>query len=123
MVTVLGNSIVKIFLLTSFALLSGCDITGGCENTILQQETSPDGKNRVTVFQRGCGATVSDSMHVFLGGGSESPGETGNALIGTYWNVVNARWVSNTEISITTDANIFKRVESVNSIKINIVKP
>jgi hypothetical protein len=56
------------FLLISipFLLFVSCDITGGCENTVLTEAPSPDGRLVATVFGRDCGATTATNTQICL---------------------------------------------------------
>lgn len=50
-----------LFVLAAFAM-GGC--SGGCENTILSEEGSPNGRLTATLFERSCGATTGYSTQV-----------------------------------------------------------
>jgi hypothetical protein len=61
-------------------LAAGC-ITGDCVNGVRYQLLSPDGKSRLVVFNRACGATVgSNTQASVLGRDEVLPDETGNFL-------------------------------------------
>ena len=47
-------------------LLASCGSIDPCENTVLSKSSSPDGKKEAIVFERGCGATTSESTQVSI---------------------------------------------------------
>ncbi len=53
-----------------------------CENEIVHQETSIDGRKKAVVFERNCGATTSYSTHVrLLRADTALPDESGNVFV------------------------------------------
>ena len=58
---------------------SGC--SGGCENTILSETTSPSGRVAAILFQRSCGATTGYSTQVSVLRVGDRPAAAGNAFV------------------------------------------
>ena len=52
------------------ALFQGCGI---CENQIISQAISPDNLLKMLVIKRGCGATTSDVINIYIVENSEEP--------------------------------------------------
>jgi hypothetical protein len=90
--------------MNSFCLL-GC--SDECENVIVQKLDSPDGKLRATVFSRNCGATTSESVHIYMGGIEDSIPDSGNVFRGVHSAKAKVSWLGNSKILISTDAETF----------------
>ena len=43
--------------------------SGLCENTVIQSRISPDGKRKIVLFERNCGATGSNTGNIFIADG------------------------------------------------------
>jgi hypothetical protein len=57
-------------------------VDGMCANEVLAEYPSPDGKRRVVVFERDCGATTDSSTQAsVLGVGEAMPNEAGNVFV------------------------------------------
>jgi hypothetical protein len=53
-----------------------------CENAILKEVSSPDGRHNLVVFERKCSGTVAWTTHVSVVGANASlPNNSGNALV------------------------------------------
>ncbi len=64
-------------------LFVGCNkvLDDMCSNDVLQSLTSPDGKAKAVVFERGCGATTGFSTQIsLLGSGDELPNKSGDVF-------------------------------------------
>jgi hypothetical protein len=75
-------------LLIPFLLLplGGCldplNLSDLCDNEIIQQISSPDGRWKAVVFQRDCGATTGFSSQIsVIGAGSSLPNDGGNIFV------------------------------------------
>ncbi|GAA0339817.1 hypothetical protein GCM10009092_00360 [Bowmanella denitrificans] len=72
-------SVLLVGLLLGFFWLLG---QGMCGNHLFSQTISPDGRHKVVVFERSCGATTGFSTHVsVLNWDDHLPNEKGNILI------------------------------------------
>jgi hypothetical protein len=85
--------------------LSGCLFT--CENEMIQNAPSPDGTLRAVAFCRSCGATTSDSVHVYLGAPADEVPDVGNVFRGTHSKDVKLRWDGNGKLIIESGATVF----------------
>jgi hypothetical protein len=68
------------------ALYKGCEsaFDGMCGNDLIHEELSPDGKVKVVVFQRDCGATTGFSTQVSIVPGRKTlPNAPGNVFVAT----------------------------------------
>ena len=113
-------------------LLVSASCSNPCQNEIISQVQSPDGRQKAIVFQRDCGATTGFSTQVSILGNSESlPNASGNAFTADADHgkavsgpnggpIVLVRWLSNSEIEISYDskARVFLKESSANSVKI-----
>ena len=72
-------------------------------NSKHQSYVSPDGKNTAWVFIRDGGATTGYSRQVSIG--SSKPGGIGNTYVQKSDEDIGIRWLSNTDLEITTDPN------------------
>lgn len=59
--------------------MSGC--SGGCENTILSEAGSPNGRLSAILFDRSCGATTGHSTQVSVLGSGVRPATAGNTFV------------------------------------------
>lgn len=67
-----------LFALAAVAM-SGC--SGGCENTILTEAGSPNGRLTAVLFERSCGATTGHSTQVSLLRSGVLPTASGNVFV------------------------------------------
>jgi hypothetical protein len=119
-------------------LLLGCAITNGCDdmcgNRIAQQVTSPDGANRVVIFERDCGATTDFSTQIsILPASKHLPNKPGNIFAADAHNHleipldlngamhVQATWKSDWELEISypSKANLFLSAPEYQGIRIS----
>ena len=104
---------VRLFSVIVFAFaLSSC-------NSKHQSFASPDGKNTAWIFTRDGGATTDYSQQVSIG--SSKPGGIGNIYVQGHNEAVTVRWLSNTDLEITTDPNAkpIKRETSFGKVTIH----
>ena len=107
----------RFWLLVSFLAISqaACFFDPGCENTVLQDIPSPDGRRHAVVFERSCGATTGFSTQVSVvpsarearGGGNVFSADTdhGKAPSGSGGGpVVTARWIDRRTLEIAYDS-------------------
>lgn len=59
--------------------LAGCD--SGCENAVLSDAPSPDGRRHAVVFERDCGATTGFSTQVSVLPSGRAPSGGGNVFV------------------------------------------
>jgi hypothetical protein len=95
------------------------NITGDCKNHIYQKITSPNQKLQIVKFDRGCGATVGNSIQLSLTKLTESlPDEAGNIFIAESlgsWDQsdssVSIKWINDREVEVLYDSTlkIFKK--------------
>lgn len=80
---------------------------------------SPDGKNIAWVFTRDGGATTGYSRQVSIGNGK--PGGIGNVYVQSGDEAVTVRWLSDTQLEVTTDPNVkpIKNEKSFGTITIS----
>lgn len=120
------------FLLYSGLFTVSLSCSSPCQNEIISQVKSPNGRLKAVVFQRDCGATTGFSSQVSILGNSESLSNvSGNAFTADTDRgkatsgpgggpVVLVRWLSDNEIEISYDsrARVFSKESSANSVKI-----
>jgi hypothetical protein len=121
--------VVRLFIGISIIAGWGC---GGCDNHILSQAISPDGKYRAVVFERDCGATTGFSTQVsIMPAGRALGNNAGNAFIaddnhgtapagrggGPEINIV---WMSPTQLTIRhhSKAYVFKAETQIGTVQI-----
>jgi hypothetical protein len=109
-----------LFLALSVTLLPGCS-DSECSNAIISESPSPDGKRKVVLFSRECGATVPSNTQAMIMAHDEklSPDATGNTFIldqGT----VTASWKDDGHIIVTfgQTARFYKQESSAQGIAI-----
>lgn len=74
----------KLVLLAVAVLASGgCSggFSGGCENNILSEAASPNGRLNAVLFERSCGATTGHSTQVSVMRSGVRPDASGNAFV------------------------------------------
>lgn len=64
-------------------VIGGCSggFSGGCENTILSEARSPNGRLNAVLFERNCGATTGHSTQVSVLRSGVRPDVSGNAFV------------------------------------------
>lgn len=110
----------------SCILLSSCLPDDICSNTIDSTMVSPNGKRKIVMFDRDCGATTGNSTQISLLSASKNLSNiSGNIFVSDRGNV-KMQWLSDKEILITypSDLTIFSRIDSFSdvSIRYNFVK-
>ena len=99
-----------------------------CENESIRDHVSPDGKWKVVVFERGCGATVGSNVQMSVLRASESlNSEAGNTFIidsnhgASALQYVYVDWKSNKSVSITypENARVFKQEKRIGEIEVS----
>lgn len=94
-------------------VLAGCT----CENRILNELPSPDGRRKVVAFDRGCGATTGYSLQLSVLPRNSSTDDAGNAFIvdaehGSpifdmdLTSLVRVAWVSPTQLLVVYDPRL-----------------
>jgi hypothetical protein len=115
----LERTVRNLFIALALTLLGGCGAV--CENEIVQTVSSPSGKMKAVVFNRGCGATVGFSTQVSLLPASASlPNAGGNVLVVGDKIPLKIEWESDEGVRIAgqLDSQIFKREESVSGVQV-----
>src|SRR5256885_6849020 len=108
-------------------VLSGC----GCENRVLHQAASLDGRRTAVLFDRECGAAVGPTLEVSVLDGQHSQGDIGNALVmdlgqdttlahSNLDSLVRMNWLSPTRLAIAYDARlrVFKQNSRVGGVDV-----
>ena len=109
--------------LVSFVIILG--ITFGsndlCGNNITETNFSPNGKYKVVVFQRNCGATTDFSFQVSILKDKENLKNDGGNIFIIDNNDIKVFWINDKEINIgyKNNSEIFKIEEKFQKIKIN----
>ncbi|MEO6720725.1 MAG: hypothetical protein ABIN67_10165, partial [Ferruginibacter sp.] len=101
-------------------LLSSCLLGDMCSNTIDFTMVSPDGKKKIVMFDRDCGATTAGSTQISLLSSSENLSNiSGNIFVSDRGNV-KMEWLSNREILITypSDLTTFNKIDSFSDVLI-----
>ena len=104
---------------TVATLLTGCS-DPECSNETISESASPDGKLKLVLFSRDCGATVpSNTQAMILAHGEKLANEKGNIFI-LHQGTANALWKDNGHILVTLDhgTRIFKQEPSFHGIAI-----
>ncbi|MBS1791922.1 MAG: hypothetical protein JST85_29720 [Acidobacteria bacterium] len=91
-----------------------------CDNQIKQELTSPDGKYRATAFIRNCGATTGFSPQVYLRPVEKEMKETGNIFVADHSDQISIRWVSASELEISSAGQIVTSQQEFEGIKITV---
>lgn len=88
-------------------------------NSKHQPFVSPDGKNTAWLFTRDGGATTDYSYQISIG--SSKPSGWGNIFAQPHYEDVSVRWLSNTDLEITTEpgAKASKRETKFGNINIH----
>lgn len=105
---------------TAAMSLVGCSSLDPCENTLIRQATSPDGKSKAVVFSRGCGATTSESVQIsILEANAPLPDEAGNIFVAEESNVY-VKWLSPSQLQVSAPAasKIYTKEQKYGSITI-----
>lgn len=89
-----------------------------CENSVVQELVSPDGKYAATAFIRDCGATTDYSPQVYLRRTGAKARTTGNVFVGDHSSQIEIRWASANELVISSDCKVVRREESYEGITI-----
>jgi hypothetical protein len=92
-----------------------------CANEPLQTSFSPDGKLKVILFRRDCGATTTYSTHVsILPASAELPNEAGNVSIQDGEPLTNVRWMGDRHLNIsgTHTSGVFLRMTNQHGVAI-----
>ncbi|HYX72046.1 MAG TPA: hypothetical protein VE732_04690 [Nitrososphaera sp.] len=124
--------LIFVSLALSFVVVSCTNIGGDCENELLNEVQSPNGKLKVIIFQRDCGATTGFSTQVsILPNGDKLPNEGGNIFVADTDHgkapsgegggpKVEVRWINENELLIRHDsrARVFHSEQSLNNVKI-----
>jgi len=88
-------------------ILSSCNMTGGCSNTIEKRINSFDSKSKILIFKRDCGATTGNSIQISVLQLKDSlPNDVGNIFISNARGGVEASWVNEKIIQIKYDRNL-----------------
>jgi len=116
----LGDYVAKWVRLETLTCLSVlfCGCEAPCSNHIMEQNTSPDGRHKIVLFSRECGATVQYNLQASILDVSDVlRNETGNALI--VEGDVNARWNENGAaiFEISKRATVYKKLSAVNGVR------
>jgi hypothetical protein len=108
-------------------LLAGCD---PCENESAVEHPSPDGKWKIVVFERGCGATVGTNVQMSLLQASRTlPSEAGNLFAidsnhgASALEYIFVDWTSNSSVTITypVKARVFKQEKRIGDVIVNYI--
>lgn len=100
--------------------LAGCLAEGPCENTLIRQAKSPDGKLKAVVFSRGCGATTGQTVEVsILPATAPLPVDAGNVFYADESNV-SVRWLGSSQLQITASgkAKVYKQETKSGAVSI-----
>ena len=106
------------FLLGVGLMITSCD--PGCENEVSADLPSPNGKQRVILFSRNCGATTGfNTQATLLGKGEKLDDEGGNVFIIDQGNA-KVSWKNDDGILVTfgPGVRVFKKEISVKGIEI-----
>ena len=94
---------------------------GLCGNTIISTSTSPDGRWKIVLFERSCGATTGFSTQIaLLESGEVLDNESGNIYIASgYPNGYDIHWQSNEAVKIKgIRTRVNKKIELFKGIHI-----
>jgi len=95
-------------------------VSGMCANTVISSSTSPNGKWKVVLFERNCGATTGFSTQIsLLESGEKLTNEAGNIYITEgYPKGYTLNWDSDTSVVINgTSTRSNKKVTQFNGIQ------
>jgi hypothetical protein len=124
-----GNSLQKLafFFLAVSLLMAACD---PCENESAAEHASPDGKWKVVVFERGCGATVGANVQMSLLQASKTlPSDAGNLFVidsnhgGSALEDIFVDWTSKSSVTITypAKARVFKQERRIGDVSVSYI--
>jgi hypothetical protein len=102
-------------------ILSACDTTSGCSNTIMNRINSLDSQSKILIFGRDCGATTANSIQISVLKAKDSlPNDGGNIFISNARGNVEASWVNEKIIRIKYNRNleIYKKDSLVSGFEI-----
>lgn len=108
---------------------SACGGVDGCQNEIVQELASPDGRLKATLFQRDCGATTGLSSQVSVLQPDETISGSGNVFVADSdheharlgaWGgpAVVIEWMSSQNLHITyaSGLRVFKQEERIQGV-------
>ena len=116
-----------LFLLVLGLLMAGCD---PCENESAVEHRSPDGKWKVVVFERDCGATVGANVQMSMLQASKTPpNEAGNLFVidsnhgASALQYIFVDWTSSTSVVITypEKARVFKQEKRIGDVVVTYI--
>lgn len=114
-------------------LLVSCVNTVSCDNTVLEELLSPNGKMKVVVFSRECGATTGFNKQIsVLSVNEKLPDDGGNIFIVDDNNEavfdkepgILVKWIGDERLSIkyNKDLQIFYKITSHNGVFIEYIE-
>ncbi|WAC21211.1 hypothetical protein OVA24_07420 [Luteolibacter sp. SL250] len=109
-----------LLLISPLLMLAGCD--PACENEISHDLPSPDGRHRVVVFSRDCGATTgSNTQATILPVGGQLAEEGGNVFSIDGQDSARISWTQDGRLAVVIagDAAIYKKEDSVAGVGID----
>jgi hypothetical protein len=95
-----------------------CDIP--CDNEIKQELVSPDGRYTATAFIRDCGATTGFSPQVHLRRNGKKMAATGNVFIGNHSNEIKIRWLSASELEISSASEVVHSLKEFEGVRVTL---
>lgn len=119
----------QIIFAVAAVVISGC--SGGCENSLLSEVGSPNGRLSAVLFARSCGATTADSTQISVVRAGVVPAASGNAFVadanhgaadgsagGGPW--VEAVWVDDDNLIVKYDAQarVFTEQPHIAGVKV-----
>jgi hypothetical protein len=117
----------ELIFLMSFLMCAACD---PCDNENSVEHPSPDGKWKVVVFERDCGATVGPNVQMSLLLSSKSlPKEAGNTFVidgnhgASALQYIYVDWTSDSSVRITypSRARVFKQEKQVGPVNVSYI--
>lgn len=117
----LGGGLVLFSICVGALLLTVPRFIDPCANEPLQTSLSPDGKLKVVLFRRDCGATTTSSTHVsILPVSAELPNEAGNVSVQDGDPLTHVRWMGDRHLNIsgTQASGVFLRLTSQHGVQI-----
>jgi len=107
------------FLLFVCCLVSvACSIP--CDNEIKHELVSPDGRYTATAFIRDCGATTDFSPQVYLRRTGNKLAATGNVFIGNHSNEITIRWLSASELEISSPGEVAHSMKEFEGVRVRL---
>lgn len=101
-------------------LSTACLDADPCGNQVKQELNSPDGKYTATAFIRDCGATTGFSPQVDLRSAGQEMAKTGNVFIADHSDQISIRWLSASELEISSPGEVISSQQQFEGIKITI---